>query len=172
SDFPLKEGVVIVSGQAQAAAGPWAGGAPGTTGSGTVDSPVNQLQQISNLQGQTNTVSDVSSITFTFVPLTTNFSFNFLFASAEYGTFQCGFGDVFAFILTDVTAGTPYENIAHIPETTIPVSVMTIRDQAHYPGCSSENEEYFGQFNPDNPANAPINMRGQTIPMMASATVI
>src|SRR5690606_31352473 len=119
-----------------------------------------------------NTVSDVSSITFTFVPLTTNFSFNFLFASAEYGTFQCGFGDVFAFILTDVTAGTPYENIAHIPETTIPVSVMTIRDQAHNPGCSSENEEYFGQFNPDNPANAPINMRGQTIPMMASATVI
>ncbi|HEX8561788.1 MAG TPA: choice-of-anchor L domain-containing protein, partial [Flavobacterium sp.] len=174
SDFPLEEGVVIVCGTAPSVAGPWAGGTPSDNASGVPDAPVNQLQQVSNANGQTGTVSDANGITFTFVPLTTNFSFNFLFASAEYGTYQCFFSDVFAFILTDVTAGTPFTNIANIPGTSppIPVSVTTIRDTANNGGCGSANVEFFDLYNPDNPGNAAINMNGQTVPMVASATVI
>src|SRR5690606_326207 len=100
------------------------------------------------------------------------FSFNFLFASAEYGTFQCSFADVFAFVLTDVTAGTPYQNIAYIPDTTIPVSVTSIRDNAYNGGCPSQNVEFFDIYNPLDTANAAINMMGQAVPMIASATVI
>ena len=171
SDFPLKEGVVIVCGTAQSVAGPFAGGGASDTasGGGAMDA---QLSAISVANGGTQPVSDVSAITFNFTPLTTNFSFKFLFASAEYGGFQCGYSDVFAFILTDVTDGTPYTNIANIPGTTIPVSVTTIRDNAYNAGCTSENVAFFGQYNVDNPAAAAIDLRGQTIPMIASATVI
>ena len=41
---------------------------------------------------------------------------DFLFASNEYGEFQCGFSDVFAFLLTDLTTGVT-TNIAVVPGT-------------------------------------------------------
>ncbi|MFY7810285.1 MAG: choice-of-anchor L domain-containing protein, partial [Flavobacterium sp.] len=171
TSFPFADGVVIRSGTVGATAGIFQDDdlsmeCPGNN----VDT---QLQTISNNNsGTTTDVSDVSSITFNFVPATNLFSFNFIFASNEYGVFQCTFGDVFAFILTDVTAGTPFQNIALVPGTSTPISVTSIRNNAHNAGCNSVNPQFFNVFSQVGNANSPINMRGYTQVMNASATVI
>jgi hypothetical protein len=131
-----------------------------------------ELQAISNANGNFNTIQDVSFLQFNFVPLSDHMSFDFLFASNEYGTFQCGFSDVFAFILTDLTDGTPTNlNIALIPSTTIPVSVTNIRNNLYNPGCPSANVAFFGRYNPNDPAGSSINMIGETVVMTAEADV-
>src|SRR5690606_3970005 len=61
------------------------------------------------------------------------------------------------------------QNLAVIPNTNIPVSVVTIHDGAYNSGCPSQNVEYFEQMNS---FGDPLNMKGHTIPMMASASVI
>src|SRR5690606_32028236 len=96
------------------------------------------------------------------------FSFEFIFASNEYGTYQCSFGDSFAFILTDLTTGVK-QNLAVIPNTNIPVSVVTIHDGAYNSGCSSQNLEYLEQINSFGDL---LKFKWHTIPMMASASVI
>jgi hypothetical protein len=55
------------------------------------------------------------------VPLSNKFSFDFLFASNEYGEFQCSSNDVFAFFTIDQKKTT--SNLAIIPGTKDPVSV-------------------------------------------------
>ena len=44
-------------------------------------------------------------IQFDFVPLANTIGFNFVFASEEYGTFQCQYTDAFAFLLTNNDTG-------------------------------------------------------------------
>jgi gliding motility-associated-like protein len=107
-------------------------------------------------------------IEFDFQPKTSNFDFSFLFASEEYGTSQCNFSDAFAFLLKDVTAQGPNINIAVIPNTNIPVSVETIRDNIYNSNCPSANINYFGAYNHDGFGPA-INFNGQTVEMIASA---
>jgi hypothetical protein len=48
-----------------------------------------ELQKISNSTGQNIPITDVAYLEFDFVPLSNKFSFDFLFASNEYGEFQC-----------------------------------------------------------------------------------
>ncbi|HEX8268759.1 MAG TPA: choice-of-anchor L domain-containing protein, partial [Flavobacterium sp.] len=170
SDFPLEEGVIIATGPAQNFQGPYDTNLQSANGTGQGDA---QLQAISNANGGGSTIQDVSFIKFNFVPLTTNFSFRFLFASNEYGTFQCTFGDVFAFILTDLDTGVT-TNIATIPDVLppTPISVVTIRNDDHNPGCASVHPEWFDVYNEDNQAAADINAKGQAFAMLASATVI
>ncbi|WP_415582627.1 choice-of-anchor L domain-containing protein, partial [Flavobacterium longum] len=179
SDFPLKSGVVIRCGQAKACEGPFnddqfttvASGLPDNNSIGWPATNNQDLWGVNNDNGNSGAVSDVSYVQFDFIPLTDNFSFRFLFASNEYGTFQCGFSDVFAFILKDQVTGT-LTNVAVVPGTNVPISVTSIRDQAFNNGCVSSYPQYFDQFNQGDPANADIDMRGQTVPMIASASVI
>src|SRR5690606_6273291 len=130
-----------------------------------------ELQAISTANGQPNTVGDVTFLEFEFTPINNFMSFNFLFSSNEYGTYQCSFADVFAFILTDLTTGVQ-KNLAIIPcsgDPGIPVSVVNIKDGAYNSGCPSANIEFFGQMNV---TGDPINMLGQTIVMQASSDVV
>ncbi|KGO91488.1 choice-of-anchor L domain-containing protein, partial [Flavobacterium subsaxonicum] len=172
STFPIYEGVVLTSGNA----------VPTNGENNGVDGPNLQTISSTNWPGDadlqaatgTNTVS-ASWIKFNFVPVSDSFSFNFLFASEEYGnaSFECNFTDVFAFLLINETLGetTPL-NLAVIPETTIPVGVTTIHP-SNPGGCGAVNEEYFGQYNTGAAAaTAPINFNGQTIIMQASAEVV
>src|SRR5690606_29325467 len=87
--------------------------------------------------------------------------------SEEYGTFQCTFSDAFAFFLTDTSTGLT-QNIALVPNTTTPISVVTIRDSIYNPDCPSVNPEYFGEYT----ANGVIAMNGLTTVMTASANII
>ncbi|MFD2602556.1 choice-of-anchor L domain-containing protein, partial [Flavobacterium suzhouense] len=179
SNFPIKDGVILRAGNAEYSEGkyntpfPWNAS---STGSGLNDSDLQFLS--TNVIGNTGPIRDVTYLQFDFVPLATEMSFDFLFAANEYGQYQCGFFDVFGFLLKNldnpspIIPGAPFDmNLAVVPGTTTPISVSTIRDQAYNPGCSSVNAQWFGQFNQGNPAISAINMRGQTKVMTASATV-
>src|SRR5690606_40304795 len=85
------------------------------------------LQAISIANGQPNSINDVTYLQFDFTPINDFMSCNFLFSSNEYGTYQCSFADVFAFILTDLTTG-EVANLAVIPGTNIGGSGVNIQD--------------------------------------------
>lgn len=168
SSFPIAEGIIIRNGQASFT--------QGTYTDSNLSSQINTnsdtfLQTISNNSGQTAGITDVAFLEFDFIPLSNNFSFNFLFASNEYGQYQCGFSDVFAFELINIGTGTS-TNLAVIPGTSTPVTVKDIRDNVNNPACSSSNPNFFDIYNVTNPAASTLNMRGHTIVMNASSAVV
>ncbi|MES2487528.1 MAG: choice-of-anchor L domain-containing protein [Bacteroidota bacterium] len=169
SSFPFEDGVILSTGGITEAPGPWPGTATfdSYTWGGDAD-----LSTILADNGNNGTLYNATVLEFDFVPLTNSISFDFLFASSEYGTFQCNFSDAFAFILSggDMAPGT-YANLAVIPETNIPVSVVNIRDSAYNANCDSQNVEYFDQYNPSNPAASSIGYNGQTVVMQAVGEV-
>ena len=167
SIFPIKEGVLIRSGIATHTQGTYTGNNLDTQVNNNSDS---DLQQISNNSGQVAQITDVAFLEFNFIPPSTNFNFNFLFSSNEYGEWQCGFSDVFAFILTDLTTGEKI-NLAVVPTSGNPISVKEIRDNQYNTSCSSVNPQLFGTYNVGNSTSSSINMRGHTVVMNASATI-
>ena len=168
SVFPIPEGIIIRSGIAANSQGPYTGN--GLDSQVTTNSDAD-LQAISNQSGQSATITDAAFLEFDFTPSSTNFSFDFLFASNEYGEWQCGFSDVFAFLLTDLTTGVT-TNLAVIPGTNTPVSVRDIRDSQYNSSCNSVNPNLFDTYNVNNPANSAVNMRGHTVVLNASSAVI
>ncbi|RXR35496.1 T9SS type A sorting domain-containing protein [Flavobacterium piscinae] len=167
SDFPFEQGMIIRSGQAIFTEGPYNANSLSTTCSQAGDPQLNAIMQ---LTGQTGTINDVSFVKFDITPTSNILSFNFIFASNEYGQYQCQYSDVFGFILTDLTTN-EVTNIAIVPGTTTPVSVTTIRDIIHNVNCPSVNPQFFSTYNVNNP-NSSLNMRGYTMPMTAIASVI
>ncbi|RZJ33563.1 MAG: hypothetical protein EOO51_13380, partial [Flavobacterium sp.] len=171
SGFPFEDGIVLTSGNAANAPG------PNTTnlseGDFTWPGDADLLQVLNN-QGITGTTNNASVLEFDFVPITNEISFNFIFASEEYGIFQCSFSDVFAFLLTNTASGVT-TNLAVVPNTTTPIAVYTIRDALYNNGCPSVNPQYFGNyydFPAQSPLGAPINYNGATVPLTASAPVV
>ena len=118
--------------------------------------------------GISNT-TNATILEFDFTPLTSQVSFDYLFASEEYhGSAPCVYSDGFAFLLKVAGTSSPYQNLALVPGTNIPVKVTSVHPEI--PGsCPAENETYFGSFNG---VNVPINFDGQTVIMTAKATVI
>ncbi|MFH6997692.1 choice-of-anchor L domain-containing protein [Flavobacterium sp. FlaQc-57] len=167
-NFPISNGIIIRNGIAKYTEGAYTGANESSQLNNTSDS---DLQNISDSNGQIVPIRDVSFIQFDFTPLSSNFSFDFLFASNEYGEFQCGFSDVFAFILTDLTTGIS-KNLAVLPGTDTPVSVKNIRDQQYNSSCLSANANLFDHYNVTNSGTSAINMRGETKVLTASSTVI
>ncbi|MEO5776567.1 MAG: choice-of-anchor L domain-containing protein, partial [Flavobacterium sp.] len=175
-NFPLTSGVILSTGNALSAPG------PNTTiqSNGTWPGDIDLFNYIDGL-GIDPGLTDYNNATvleFDFTPLTTMMSFDFLFASEEYGEYQCTFSDSFAFFLTDVTTGAAATNLALVPSTTTPISVVTIRDGAYFTGagtnCGSTNSSYFGNFNDSSPAvraAAPTNFNGETVLMTATSAV-
>lgn len=168
--FPLSSGVILSTGNVANAPGPnltelndgnaaWSGD--------TV------LEATLLAEGITMNSANATVLEFDFVPFSPNFNFQFLFASEEYGTFQCQFSDAFAFLLTNVATGVT-TNLAVVPSTTIPISVVTIRNSLYNSFCSTENPTYFGAFNGgSNAAGSATNFNGQTVLMNAvSSTLI
>ncbi|NQX85683.1 MAG: PKD domain-containing protein, partial [Flavobacteriaceae bacterium] len=166
NSFPFASGIVMTTGNAANAEGPETGtlsdGGGNWGGDSDLEAAINGLNS-----------NNATSIEFDFVPLANTISFNFLFASDEYGQYQCSFADGFAFLLTDTTTGTT-TNLALVPGTTDPVSVLTIRDQQYNGACNSVNEEYFDSYfgNGGSPAgDSPTNFLGFTLSLQAAATV-
>ncbi|MBP6758991.1 MAG: choice-of-anchor L domain-containing protein, partial [Flavobacterium sp.] len=167
--FPLSSGVILSTGNVANAAGPnnsqlnegnasWIGDA--------------DLEATLLSAGITMNSTNASVLEFDFVPFSSNFDFNFLFASEEYGNFQCQFSDAFAFLLTNKSTGVT-TNLAVVPNTTTPISVVTIRNSLYNSSCSSQNPAYFGAFNGgSNAAGSATNFNGQTVSMNASSTTL
>ncbi len=167
--FPLTSGVVLSTGNVANALGPnttqlndgnaaWSGDA--------------DLEATLLAAGITMNSTNATVLEFDFIPFSANFNFQFLFASEEYGNFQCQFSDAFAFLLTNVSTGVT-TNLAVVPSTTIPISVVTIRESLYNSSCPSQNPSYFGSFNGgSNAAGSATNFNGQTVMMNASSTTL
>ncbi|RZJ71888.1 choice-of-anchor L domain-containing protein, partial [Flavobacterium sp.] len=175
SSFPFQEGLIMTTGHVLNAPGPNLnvlddGNAEMDTWGGDDDLENIVFQGT----GQTMISYNASILEFDFIPITPTISFNFLFASEEYGIFQCDYSDAFAFLLTDTATNTT-TNLAVIPSTNTPVSVITIRDTAYNGGCGSVNPQYFDEYYllPEgaDPLSAPINYNGVTVPLTATSTV-
>ena len=166
--FPFSDGIIIRNGIAKYTEGTYTGL---NLSSQLNNSGDPNLQVISNSSLQTGAITDVGFIQFDFTPISSSSSFDFVFASNEYGQYQCGFSDVFAFILTDLTTNTQ-TNLAVIPSTTTPVSVKNIRNSAYNSSCTSNNPSLFARYNVANPATSAINMKGETVLLNTSSPVI
>ena len=173
STFPFTDGVVLTTGDAM--------NAPGPNTTTLSDGDFNNWPGDADLEaiilaatGNVMNSENATKLEFDFIPLANTINFNFLFASEEYGTFQCTFSDAFAFLLTDIATGIT-TNLAIVPNTLTPISVVTIRDNAFNNGCASVNEQYFGDFygvGGLDPLSSPTNFNGITVPLTATSTVI
>ena len=169
SSWPFENGLIMTSGDVANAIGPESGvlldGTYDWPGDGDLETFIPGLNA-----GDTN---NASIIEFDFVPVSNNISFDFIFAAEEYGTFQCTFTDAFAFLLTDSSGNTT--NLAIVPGTNDPISVLTVRDSQYNGSCESVNAEWFANYyGPGGlpPLTSPTNFIGHTEVMTAQSTVI
>ncbi|MCL9806233.1 T9SS type B sorting domain-containing protein [Flavobacterium amniphilum] len=162
--FPFTNGVLLTTGNVSNAPGPNTSvlndGSPAWPGDAN-------LEAVLAASGINMSSRNATILEFDFTTYSNYFNFQFVFASEEYGTYQCQSTDGFAFLLTD--SGGVTENLAVIPSTTIPISVQTIRDNIYNSACSSQNTSYFGAFNGGSgAASSPTNFNGQTVLMNAT----
>jgi gliding motility-associated-like protein len=167
-NFPIQSGVILSTGNVMNSPGPNTSTLNNGSMAWTGDA---QLESTLLASGITMNSVNATVLEFDFTPLSPYFDFDFLFASEEYGNFQCQFSDAFAFLLTNLTTGVT-TNLAVVPGTTNPISVVTIRDFLYNSTCPSANAQYFGSYNGGtNAASAPINFNGQTKVMNAAAVL-
>ncbi|WP_412984912.1 choice-of-anchor L domain-containing protein [Pontimicrobium sp. IMCC45349] len=165
-DFPFEQGLVLSTGNILSV--------PGANTS-IISEGSNSWPGDVDLEAATSmaTTLNASSVSFDFIADVSEISLDFIFASEEYGGFECTFPDTFAFLITDLTTGIT-ENIALVPNTNTAISILTVRggDNA---GCDAQNETYFERYNyvttnTDIPHidanNSPINFNGQTVPFV------
>lgn len=164
SSFPFQNGIILATGKISNAPGPNTslsddGGNMGWDG----DQDLNQALNLSN-------TFNATVLEFDFIPLGNKISFEFIFSSEQYlsnpNSNQCNFTDGFAFLLKETGTSQPYQNLAVIPGTNIPVKVNTVRG----PGtiCPQANAQYFDAFNGD---EHPTNYNGQTKVLIAQSDV-
>jgi gliding motility-associated-like protein len=168
-NFPMRSGVILSTGNVLNAVGP----NNSILNDGSMNWPGDSsLEQTLAQAGIHMNSINASVLEFDFTPISPNFSFDFIFASEEYGNFQCRYSDGFAFLLTNLNTGET-RNLAVVPGTNDPISVATIRNFLYNSSCPSENEDYFGRFNGgSNASSSAINFNGQTKVMRAEATLI
>ncbi|MGC4041564.1 MAG: choice-of-anchor L domain-containing protein [Flavobacterium sp.] len=162
SSFAFPQGIILSTGKIVDAQGPNSFISDDGAGMGWGGDP-----DLNAALGITNSLN-ATVLEFDFIPLGNQISFDYIFASEEYhGTATCTYSDGFAFLLKE-TGTTTYQNLALIPNTTIPVKVTTVHPDIPG-GCPAENEQYFDAFNP---TEYPTNFNGQTKVLTAQSAVI
>ena len=131
--FPLANGVVLRTGEARLTGGGYTGNLSELNSELNTNSD-SYLQNLNDAAGNGAQIFETSFLEFDFIPLSSNFSFDFIFASNEYGEWQCTSQDIVAFILTDLATGNS-QNLA-VTAAGESVSVRNIRDQQFNPTCN------------------------------------
>jgi large repetitive protein len=173
SSFPVtSSGLLLTTGQASLSPGPntsiLSNGGSSATWVGNPELEAALAAAGINVQSKNATLFQ-----FDFIPNSTTFGLDFLFASEEYGAFQCTSNDAFVVILDNLDDPTAPVNVALVPSTADPVTVSNIRNVQFLSACPSQNETYFGVFNGgSNAAGAAINYNGQTKLMHISGTLV
>lgn len=167
-NFPMQSGVILSTGNALNATGPnnslLNDGSPAWIGDANLEATLAAA-------GIAMTSRNASVLEFDFTPISPNFSFDFIFASEEYGNFQCQYSDAFAFLLTNLNTGVT-TNLAIVPGTNLPISVITIRDFQYNSSCPSANAQFFGSFNGgSNAPSSATNFNGQTKVLTAASVL-
>lgn len=141
SNFPLKNGVVLTTGNAAS------GGNFNTT---AILNDGNDNwgtdPDIETALGVTGTLN-ASVLEFTFATSVNRLNFNFIYASEEYfATSPCHTSDHIAILIREANSGDPFTNMAVIPDTSTPVNSSSIHDNVTgY--CSPKNETFFDGYN-------------------------
>jgi len=140
NDIGIDSGIVMTTGSALVAQGPNNQGSAGA-GAGLPGDP-----QLTALAG-VNT-NDACVLEFDFIPQYDTIRFRYVFGSDEYNSFVASYNDIFAFFITGPKpAGGNYnsENIALIPNTSLPVSIFNINfgNIGDCPGTACVNCEYL-----------------------------
>lgn len=163
SNFPFSDGVILTTGRAVSAVGP--------NTSILSEGPVTWLgdPDLEDAIGENNTIN-ATVLEFDFLPLANKISFEYIFSSEQYlsnpNPNQCNFSDGFAFLLKETNTNQPFQNLAVVPGTNIPVKITTIRGSGTI--CPPANEPFFDAFNG---VDHPTNYNGQTRILRAEATV-
>ena len=161
SNFPFEQGIMLSTGGAASG-----GNAATTPTLSEGSSSWGTDPDLETALGITNTVN-ATSIEFEFVSISNQFQFNYLLASEEYfGINPCQFSDGFVFLIREAGTADPYQNIALIPGTTIPVNTNTIHDEI-FGVCPAENDQFFDGYNLGD-----TNYNGRTTVLTASGTII
>lgn len=164
--FPFERGIVLSTGNVANISSPTSLSSLNGNNSGDID-----LQQIvqTEIPNSSMSMQNASSLEFDFTPIVNSISFDFIYASNEYGVYQCNAVDPFAILLTDLTTGETV-NLAVTPVTNKMIAVNNIRNSQFNTACSSLNSEYFDSFGTN--TNRPINILGNTKPLTAKSAVI
>ena len=164
TSFPFESGIVLSTGRLV--------NVPGPNNNLSDDDAPNWPGDLDleNTLNESNTFN-ATILEFDFTAVASQVSFRYLFASEEYqenNANSCEYSDLFGFLIRPTTSQNQYENIALVPDTTIPVKVTTVTPGV--PGsCPPQNEIYFGSYNG---TNSPINFNGQTSVLTATANVV
>jgi gliding motility-associated-like protein len=160
SNFPFERGIMLSTGSAN-------------SGGNSLITPIlsegssvwGTDPDLETALGTTNTLN-ATSIEFDIVSISSQFQFNYLFASEDYdGINPCEVSDGFVFLIKETGSLAPYENIAVIPGTTTPVNTGTVHPDL-LPACAAENENYFAGYNIGD-----TNYVGRTTVLTASTTI-
>ncbi len=162
--FPFESGIVMSTGRLANVPGPNNSlsddDAPNWVGDADLELALNEANTI-----------NATILEFDFTSLASQVSFRYIFASEEYqenNPNSCQFSDLFGFLIRPTVGQNQYENIALVPDTSIPVKATTVTPGV--PGsCPPENETYFGSYNG---VDWPINFNGQTAILTATANVV
>ncbi len=162
SNFPFQNGIMISTGSANS------GG--NTVNTGVLsegDASWGSDPDLETTLGISNTLN-ATSIEFDFVSISSQFQFNFLFASEEYfDILPCqNVTDHFVFLITEVGSGNPYRNIAVVPGTTTPINSVNVHNEV-FGVCPGSNDQYFDVFNAGD-----TNYNGRTTVLTASETIV
>ncbi len=170
-NFPMTSGVILSTGNVADAPGPNLVSPPQNSGNLTSWAGDSDLETALLAAGINMVSTNATYLKFDFTPISPNFSFDFIFASEEYGNFQCQFSDAFAFLLTNTVTGIT-TNLAVLPGTSTPISVETVRSGLYNSSCGSVNSNFFGNFyGGSNSGLSPTNFNGQTTLLNASAVL-
>ncbi|WP_100616098.1 T9SS type B sorting domain-containing protein [Confluentibacter citreus] len=161
SNFPFENGIMLSTGNALSA-----GNSSITTTLSEGSTAWGSDPDLEAALGVSNTLN-ATSIEFDIISASNQIQFNYLLASEEYeGINSCQFSDGFAFLIRPTGSVAPYQNIALIPNTNIPVNTGTIHPLLA-PNCPAVNEQYFDGFDIGD-----TNYKGRTTVLTASTTII
>ncbi|MCL2289507.1 MAG: choice-of-anchor L domain-containing protein, partial [Bacteroidetes bacterium] len=171
-----------------------------TTGGGRdAEGPNNHENTLSSQSGAPNlndpdmnglspgtTLRDGALLEFNFVPLQSEISFDYIFASEEYTQYVGEINDLFGFFISEVGSGETPKNIALLPNTTTIVSINNVNwgqasstsGPSTFSGCptncpgSSNPQYYVPNYHPAPYKGKYMEYNGRTVVLTAKATVI
>ncbi|MFH4967599.1 choice-of-anchor L domain-containing protein [Gaetbulibacter sp. M240] len=161
SNFPFENGIILSTGDASKAGN----SAIGTTLNDGYNTGWGTDPDIEPALNVTST-ENATSIEFDLVSISSQFQFNFLFASEDYeGVTPCQVSDGFVFLIRPTGSVGPYQNIALVPGTSDGVSTGTVHPDLS-PACGAQNASTFGGFNVGD-----TNYTGRTDVFTATTTI-